>query len=441
MGERSTWMWGVLCTALVAGCVVQTETVPGPPGDKGEPGEQGPPGDAVWREGEGFIYYEGGNVGIGKPVPEHQLDIRGVAYFDRDTGGGASVEFEKTPKDRMLTFTNTSGQSDGGFQFYASDSQFDGPLLTMENRGVLTVGRSVPGDPHDYVLEVLRHGTPGSPGPYMQNNNPALSVVDYADIGPASYVARDAIVQFVAGRIVDGDPGAQNAVVLSVANDEAPALTVTAQRHVGIRIDEVNFPNGPEVPLDINGDMRLNGIAQKTDGGGWTMMSDERLKKNISPLNDALSRLLALKGVHYEWIDPGKHGNRGGPQIGMIAQQVEKVFPDWVGITKDGHRTITIHGFEALVVESFREVVRDQARLTVQVAQAREDMSAVRAESERTKKDLADVRSQLVAERAERERLQARLAALEERLDAFARSERTRERTPGETFRGAPVRR
>jgi hypothetical protein len=40
----------------------------------------------------------------------------------------------------------------------------------------------------------------------------------------------------------------------------------------------------------------------------------------------------------------------------MIAQQVEEVFPEWVGTDADGYKTLTYRGFEALTVESFREL-------------------------------------------------------------------------------------
>lgn len=67
-----------LLLATLAGCVVQTETVPGPEGskgDRGEPGEPGVPGDSVWAQGDGFISYDG-NVGIGVTDPVVALDVR-----------------------------------------------------------------------------------------------------------------------------------------------------------------------------------------------------------------------------------------------------------------------------------------------------------------------------------------------------------------------------
>ena len=39
----------------------------------------------------------------------------------------------------------------------------------------------------------------------------------------------------------------------------------------------------------------------------------------------------------------------------MIAQEVEKVFPDWVETAPNGMKRLSIHGFEALTVEALRD--------------------------------------------------------------------------------------
>ena len=45
-----------------------------------------------------------------------------------------------------------------------------------------------------------------------------------------------------------------------------------------------------------------------------------------------------------------------GKRIGMIAQEVEEVFPDWVSEGGHGYKTVTFRGFEALTVEALREL-------------------------------------------------------------------------------------
>jgi hypothetical protein len=107
--------------------------------------------------------------------------------------------------------------------------------------------------------------------------------------------------------------------------------------------------------------------AFKPGGGSWTDSSDARLKKEVKELEGVLDRVLKLRGVTFKWIDAAKHGNLEGPQIGMIAQEVEKVFPEWVGMDSDGYRTLTFRGFEALAVESMRTLHNDNQALRVQV--------------------------------------------------------------------------
>lgn len=105
--------------------------------------------------------------------------------------------------------------------------------------------------------------------------------------------------------------------------------------------------------------------------------SDRRLKQNIAPLSSALDRVLRLRGVTYEWKDPEKHGNLRGAQIGMIAQEVEQVFPEWIGEDGDGYKTLTYRGFEALTVESLRELKSENDKLKAQNTRLEERLSAL----------------------------------------------------------------
>ncbi|HLO34245.1 MAG TPA: DUF6519 domain-containing protein [Anaerolineales bacterium] len=106
----------------------------------------------------------------------------------------------------------------------------------------------------------------------------------------------------------------------------------------------------PSVKLEVAGE------AAKPGGGSWTSVSDLKLKKNVKSLEDALDVLLQLRGVSFEWKEPEKQGNLTGTQMGMVAQEVESVFPGWVGTNPDGTKNLTIRGFEALVVEAVREL-------------------------------------------------------------------------------------
>ena len=121
-------------------------------------------------------------------------------------------------------------------------------------------------------------------------------------------------------------------------------MVIAANGNVGIGTDNPGFT------------LEVNGSAGKPGGGSWTVASDRRLKKNVRPLSGALDKLLAIHGVNFEYIDPAKINELSGERMGLIAQEVEKVFPDWVETGKDGYKRVTVRGLEALVVEALREL-------------------------------------------------------------------------------------
>lgn len=117
----------------------------------------------------------------------------------------------------------------------------------------------------------------------------------------------------------------------------------------------------PQAKLDVNGG------AVKPGGGSWGTSSDRRLKKNIVPLTDALEKLTQLEGVQFEWRNPKEH--ELGLQAGLIAQDVEAVFPDWVfeadakgadaALVGAEARTKILsfpHDFNAYLIEAIKEL-------------------------------------------------------------------------------------
>jgi hypothetical protein len=126
----------------------------------------------------------------------------------------------------------------------------------------------------------------------------------------------------------------------------------------------------------IDGDLSVGGNPWTDSIFGWGSISDSNLKKDVEPLKDALSQILRLRGVTYAWREPEKHGGATGRQIGMLAQEVEAVFPQWVRTLPDGRKAVGFAGFEGLVVEALRELSARCERLEAQLA----ELKASRAE-------------------------------------------------------------
>jgi hypothetical protein len=77
--------------------------------------------------------------------------------------------------------------------------------------------------------------------------------------------------------------------------------------------------------------------------------SDGRLKKDITPISDSLDKLEKLNGVYFNWKDNNK------PSMGLIAQDVEKVFPEAVSTnTENGMKSVDYGKMVAPLIEAVK---------------------------------------------------------------------------------------
>ena len=86
-----------------------------------------------------------------------------------------------------------------------------------------------------------------------------------------------------------------------------------------------------------------------TAGGNIIVNSDERLKENISTIENALCKVNKMRGVEFDWKDTGIHS------LGFIAQEVEKVLPDLVK-EHDGIKSLAYGNIASLLVEAIKEL-------------------------------------------------------------------------------------
>jgi hypothetical protein len=81
--------------------------------------------------------------------------------------------------------------------------------------------------------------------------------------------------------------------------------------------------------------------------GNVTTNSDEKLKENVITIKNALEKVLSLRGVEYDRIDSGEH------QIGLIAQEVEKIIPEVV--YGDETKSVAYANLVSLLIEAIKE--------------------------------------------------------------------------------------
>jgi len=79
-------------------------------------------------------------------------------------------------------------------------------------------------------------------------------------------------------------------------------------------------------------------------------------KKNITAVNDPISKLQNINGVHFDWDETKSDvsdGSRGS--YGVIAQEVEQVFPELVRENKDGVKAVNYSALIPVLIEAVKE--------------------------------------------------------------------------------------
>ena len=127
------------------------------------------------------------------------------------------------------------------------------------------------------------------------------------------------------------------------------------------------------------------GVIIDTDGQLGTIVSSERFKDAVKPMDKASEAILSLKPVTFRYktaLDP-----KGIPQFGLVAEQVEKVNPDLVARDEEGKPyTVRYEAVNAMLLNEFLKEHRkveeqdgDHHRLKVRGRAAAEGNSSLTA--------------------------------------------------------------
>lgn len=266
--------------------------------------------------------------------------------------------------------TNEDFQSTGSNQFLIRASGNVG--INTNNPGVtLAIGDSGTGvhrpaaetlTLHTGSAERLRVTSTGTVG--LNITNPAMSL---QVAGPASHYGTAALG-------VSNSAGGDYVYLHSSLNpsliwDSVGDLRFGAENSPGTDyVEHLRIGGDGNVGIGTSGPstfrLTVNGSAAKPGGGAWSVFSDSRLKQNIAPMTGTLDKLLTLRGYSFEYLPDAIETRLAapGPQLGLLADEVEQVFPDWVDCDVDGYRYVTERATTALMVEALRDLRAEKDR-------------------------------------------------------------------------------
>lgn len=332
--------------------------------------------------GDTWLAPNGGNVGIGTTTPNTALDVagalsaRGMAAPSLSSAGQGRIYFDSTANAFKISenggaYVNLVGGGTGQWTTTGSDIYY--------NTGKVGIGTTTPANRLD-----IRGGGETIQGEFhLIDENTSNGIGQ--QYGMYNWDGTINLANFSAAYAWQSTKW-----TLDPAGNMWTAGSVTASSGAFISGTRSNFN------LTLQGDRNM--VLYDNGGAVWssgTQTSDVRLKEEIKPLEPVLDKLMKLQAIRFRYkkeID-----EKQLPQIGVIAQEIEKEFPEFVYRTSDpkleGGRllvyydklsTVLLRGEQELKQENDK-LKQENARLERELRQESQDL---RGEIELLKKRL-----------------------------------------------------
>jgi hypothetical protein len=284
-----------------------------------------------------------GNVGIGTTSPGQRLSVEGT---------GVVASFLSTNNFMVL---NIKGNNDaiGGYIGSSSGSLIFANSGGVENMrinattGNVGIGTTSPSYKLDISGDVRWSGT-------LQGGSvPWQRLTSFPSACPSGQ-----FVNAIGSTLNCATPSVSGGVTGSGSQNYLAKWTGPTSLGNSIIYDNGNIGIGttsPSYKLDVSGDVRAS---------AFYYSSDINLKTNIKPLENSLAKILQLQGFSFNWKENQE------PSIGLLAQEVEKVFPELVS-GKDGSKTVDYGKLVPVLIEAIKEQQREIEKLKLEIESLR----------------------------------------------------------------------
>lgn len=355
-------------------------------------------GNQTWRLGAGDNFINGGNVGIGTSSPDTKLHVNGVT---RSHGDIQLVEPSSgLTSSPDITFvdgdSNENGRiwADSGALRFRSASLAEafrinanaGSEVIIVDGSHVGIGTNNPAAKLSVNGDII--STKGG-GFYFGSNIYYDGVWKYAGSSDGGFIIRNdgAGIQFYTapGNSSAGSPAtvtervkiSENGNVGIGTSSPARKLHINSNGEV-LRLEGAGgghafltfYPQGGATrygyfgyPTSGSDTLRMQNaqgqiVLSDSNGGchpvAGTCTSDRRLKTNIQAAynNPVLPHVSELEGKLFDWKDENKNQR----QIGFIAQEVQKHFPELVAKGEDGYLTLDYRGLMVPLIKATAEL-------------------------------------------------------------------------------------
>ena len=253
-----------------------------------------------------------GNVGIG----------RGAMYYNATGGNNVGIGFQTDVNNSSGSNNTIVGHQAGG-----------GTTINTRN-GSVFIGYQAGFDEITNDKLYIENSNSSSPLIWGDFANDIAAIGGEFCVGTHIPEAKVTIIAATSGE-----------VPLRIKIGGGTKFKVEENGGVAIGINHSTPANG----LYVHGDLNYN--------AALTSVSDKRFKTNIKPIENAMERIKNIRGVYYDW-NRAKFPERDftdKKQIGVLAQDVEKEFPELVRIGDDGYKSVDYTKLAPILIEAVKE--------------------------------------------------------------------------------------
>lgn len=293
-------------------------------------------GDVIFRGLNGFIFTDNTTIGNGFSFLVHDSDIGATGspsltlqFQPRNNANTGTTKYGK------LSFTKYANKSASYFSLYTySDAAGEAEVLRVDSAGKVGVGVSTPLNQLDVNGAITAR----------EVSSIAHPIGNHVSIAPFS---TSSFIQSATG----STPTAleTQSLTFNVKTSTSSLAGGTSRIFVESGGDVGIGTTSPAQKLDVNGNIAVSGSTVHS--------SDKRFKKDIIPITSVLENILELKGVYYYW-DTLNYPNRGfssSKTIGLIAQDLQKYYPELVHTDKQGYLAVDYSKFSAVLLQAIKE--------------------------------------------------------------------------------------
>jgi hypothetical protein len=307
-------------------------------------------GDSYWTQSGSNLYPDntGWNVGIGTTNPLRPLTISRSGYLLMLEGSG-------TANNRRYSFYQDSNRL--RLIRTNDNNSYGGDIMTWRGDGNVGIGTTNPGAKLEVAGQVkITGGSPGA-GKVLTSNAAGLASWQAAAGG---ITCADCDARFVntTGDTMSGNLDIPNNALFIGSGNARIKFYDSGSRFYMAPYDDGAWQWGRE--FGYNADTNRWYFDNDVQAHAFYYSSDKAFKTDILHLEDGLDKILSLQGVSFNW----KENNE--PSIGLIAQDVEKIFPEAVS-GKEGEKAVNYGVLVAPLIEAVKEQQKEIEYLKTEI--------------------------------------------------------------------------